>query len=303
MNLKKIQAFLLVVDKGSFSEAAASAGLTQPAVSLQIKALEEEMGVPLLERTAIGMRPTPAGNYVYREGTHLLRKWQEMAEGVQTFHRTLTGSLRIGASTIPGTYLTPRWIGGFNRLFPKVSISVDVSASDDILSKLANQKVDVAVTGTEPAGERITSPLTVQDTLVLISPIGHPLGTTEFPEDPCDLETYQFVVRERGSGTRHAMEAGLASCGMEISDLNVAAQFSTTEALISAVEYGLGISYVSRLAARPAVESGRVQLVSEMKPFRQSYHLSYLKARETHPIIKAFISTVAKIEESGETSE
>lgn len=300
MNLRRIQVFLLVVDKGSFSEAATAAELTQPAVSQQIKVLEDEMGVPLLERTAYGLTPTPAGKYIYQTGKDMLNKWQEMKEQVQTFQKTLTGSLRIGASTIPGTYLMPRWIGAFNQLFPNVDITVDVNASDDILAKLEKQKVDLAITGRRPSSQKITSSLSIKDSLVLISPKDHPLGKSIFPDDPCELAPYPFVIREKGSGTRSAMEEGLTACGMDITDLKIIAQFSTTEALIAAVEYGLGISYISKLAARPAVESGRVQLVSEIEPFRQSYHLSYLSTREANPIIKAFLSSVMKIEEDME---
>ena len=305
MNFKRIQAFLLVIEKGSFSAAAESSGLTQPAVSQQIKALEEELDVSLLERTSLGLRPTPAGNYVYKMGLQLFEQWREMERGVHAFQETLTGTLVIGAGTIPGTYLAPRWIGRFNRLFPKVDIIVEVDDSGAVLSRLLNQKVDIALTGAKAEAKEIQSEPLVHDSLVLVSPKNHPLGTTDYLKDPCDLTPYPFVVREQGSGTLKTMEAGLERCGLSLQDLRIVARLGSTESLLSAVEHGLGISYVSRLAAIPAIKAGRVQLVSEMEPFGQTYYLSYLKARKDYPILKEFISLIRQVakEESDQAEE
>ncbi|WP_077622457.1 selenium metabolism-associated LysR family transcriptional regulator [Sediminibacillus massiliensis] len=295
MNLKRIQAFVLVVEKGSFSAAAELTGLSQPAISQQIKTLEKDLDVPLLERTSSALRPTPAGNYVYKAGSDLLSQWNEMAEGVRAFHSTLTGILRIGASTIPGTYLAPSWISQFNKSFSKVDMIMDIQDSGNVLSSLIDKKIDIAITSSESASQEVVSEPVAHDSLVLISPIGHPLGNTVYPKDPCNLVSYPFVLREPGSGTLKTMEAGLEQCGLSLSDIQVVAQFGSTESLISAVEHGLGISYVSRLAAAPAVKAGRVQLVSEMKPFSQTYYMSYLRSMKAYPVVREFTSLVLQL--------
>jgi DNA-binding transcriptional LysR family regulator len=294
MNLKKIQAFVLILEKRSFSEAAEYLGMTQPAVSNHIKSLEKDLGVRLLERVSSSIQPTPAGNYVYSMGRQLLDQWKEMREGVQNFHGILTGNLKIGASTIPGTYLLPKWIGKFYELFPKVDIINEIADSEQILARILNKQIDIGITGAKSNSPDIISELVATDSLVLISPNGHPLVSSTYERNPCDLLQYNFVLRETGSGTRKSMEEGLKGCGIQVDHLRIVAQFGSTEAIIAAVEEGLGISFVSNLAARPAVHAGRVQLVSIMESFRQRYYLSYLKARNDNPITKEFVNLVLK---------
>jgi DNA-binding transcriptional LysR family regulator len=293
MNLKKIQAFVLVLEKRSFSEAAESLGLTQPAVSSHIKSLEKDLGVRLLER-ASSIQPTPAGSYVYSMGKRLLEKWNEMEQGVQSFHGTLTGNLKIGASTIPGTYILPKLIGTFYELFPKVNMINEIADSEQILSRLLNRQIDIGITGAKSSSPEIRSELVATDALVLISPNRHPLVSSIYENNLCDLPQYNFVLREAGSGTRKSMEEGLKGCGIQVADLRIVAQFGSTEAIIAAVEQGLGISFVSKLAATPAVNAGRVQLVSIMESFSQRYYLSYLKERHENPILKEFVNLVLK---------
>jgi DNA-binding transcriptional LysR family regulator len=294
MNLKKIQAFVLILEKQSFSDAAQYLGLTQPAVSNHIKSLEKDLGVRLIERVSSSIQPTPAGSYVYSMGRQLLDQWQEMEQGIQNFHGILTGNLKIGASTIPGTYLLPKWIGKFYKLFPKVDIINEIADSEQILARILNKQIDIGITGAKSNSPDIISELVATDSLVLISPNGHPLVSSTYERNPCDLLQYNFVLRETGSGTRKSMEEGLKSCGIKVDDLRVVAQFGSTEAIIAAVEEGLGVSFVSNLAARPAVHAGRVQLVSIMESFRQRYYLSYLKARNDNPITKEFVNLVLK---------
>jgi DNA-binding transcriptional LysR family regulator len=294
MNLKKIQAFVLILEKRSFSEAAECLGLSQPAVSNHVKSLEQDLGVRLLDRVSSSIQPTPAGNYVYSMGRQLLGQWHEMEEGVKNFHGILTGNLKIGASTIPGTYLVPKWIGKFYELFPRVDMINEIADSEHILNRILNRQIDIGITGAKSNSPEIISELVATDSLVLISPAGHPLVSSTYDKNPCDLLQYNFVLRESGSGTRKSMEEGLKGCGIQSNELRVVAQFGSTEAIIAAVEEGLGISFVSNLAARPAVNAGRVQLVSIMETFSQGYYLSYLKGRHDHPIIKEFVSLVLK---------
>ncbi|HEX7064570.1 MAG TPA: selenium metabolism-associated LysR family transcriptional regulator [Bacillales bacterium] len=291
MNLNKIRAFLSVIDKGSFSEAAEYCGRSQPAISQQIKSLEEDLGIALLDRSYSAVQPTPAGNYVYKMGRQLLDQWEEIEKGVHAFQGTLTGALKVGASTIPGAYLLPHWIGQFHQLYPKVALTIESGDSREILSQLHNRQVNAAIVGSKPDSANLISRPVVDDSLVLISCKGHPVASS-YAQDPCDLVDYDFVIREEGSGTRKAMEEGLARCGLQVSDLNVAARLSSTEALIGAVEQGLGISFVSKLAATPAVQAGRVELVSVIEPFSQTFYFSCLKSRQEDPLIKAFTSVI-----------
>ncbi|WP_040207437.1 selenium metabolism-associated LysR family transcriptional regulator [Neobacillus jeddahensis] len=294
MNLKKIQAFILIIEKQSFSEAAESLGLTQPAVSSHIKSLEKELGVKLVERASSTIQLTPAGSYVYSMGRQLLEKWNELTDGVRSFQGSLNGNLRIGASTIPGTYLLPKLIGPFYEHFPKVNIINEIADSEQILARILNKQIDIGITGAKSNLDKMISELVATDSLVLISPNFHPLVASTNEGNPVDLTKYNFILREAGSGTRKSMEEGLKGFGIQIDDLRIVAQFGSTEAIIAAVEEGLGLSFVSKLAATPAVKAGRVQLISTMETFTQRYYLSYLKNRQDNPIIKEFIKMIYK---------
>ncbi|GGH81458.1 DNA-binding transcriptional LysR family regulator [Pullulanibacillus pueri] len=292
MNLKKIQTFVLVIKKASFSEVAEILGVTQPAVSSQVKGLEKELGVRLLERHSTYVEPTVAGRYVYEMGQQLLEKWQELETGIQHFPQTLTGTIRIGTSTIPGTYLLPHWIGGFHQRFPQMNILNEVSDSREIESRLLNKKVDIAVTGAPIVSKNIVSEAIAADALVLIAPKDHPLGKLTAPVQLSDLVMYPFVFREEGSGTRSRMEIEMSNHGLNLQDIQIAAQFGSTEAILTAVEVGIGISYVSKWAAVQAVKADRVQLIPTVNTFQQTYYLSYLRGQEEIPRIKEFVEHI-----------
>jgi DNA-binding transcriptional LysR family regulator len=292
MNLKKIQAFLLVIEKGSFSEAADVMSLSQPAVSQQVKSLEEDLGVSLLCRSSSMIEPTSAGRYVYKMGYQLLEQWKELEHGINAFHGTLTGTLRIGASTIPGTYLLPRWLGQYHKKFPNVDVCLEIGDSQGIISRLLNKQVDVCIVGSEPNSAEIEYRMVAEDSLVLISPNDHPLLTAPCKNIPRELLQYDFVLRERGSGTRKSMEDWLHLFGIEITDFRTIGQFGSTESLIAAVEAGLGLGFISQLAATPSVKAGRIRIISIMSNINQKFYICCLKGKQDHPTIKEFVNLV-----------
>lgn len=300
MNLKKIEAFLLVMERKSFSEAAEYFGRSQPAVSQQIRSLEMDLGVVLLDRETSVVQPTPAGKYVYQMGKRLLEQWEEIQEGVHAFHGVLTGTLHIGASTIPDAYLLPRWLVSFHRLYPKVELTVASGDSKEVFSQLLNRQVHMAITAAQPDDAEIMSQPVARDSIVLISPMDHPIAKRS-EQNPLEWFHHDFVIREEGAGTRDSLDEALAQSQLQVSDLHVAAQVGSTEALIAAVEEGAGISLVSELAVTRAIAQGRVKLVSVVEPLSQTYYLCYLKNQAANPLIEKFASVI--FEETGNVKE
>ena len=295
MNLKKIQAFILVLKEESFSEAATQLGISQPAVSSLIKGLEKELGVTLVERLASSVQPTPAGEFVVERGLELLKGWEMLEEGIKLFQTSLNGTLRIGTSTIPATYLLPRWLSGFHQKYPDINLVNDQADSDDIFQRLLSKKVDVAITSSVSSSPLIKSEVLATDALVLIAANDHPVLELKKEVDPCSLVTYPFVFREAGSGTQKAMEEKLTKCGVYLEDIKVVAQLGSTEAIISSVEAGLGLSFVSRWAATPAANSGRVKIVPTTDLFTQTYFLSYFIGHDKFPRLKEFIEYIKNV--------
>lgn len=292
MNLKKLEAFIMVVEKNSFSEAAAALKSSQPTVSLKIKSLEEDLGIELLDRGAAGIRPTPAGMLVYTAAKDISKRWTSLEDELREFEGTLTGTLTIGASTIPGTYLLPGWIKTFRNLYPKVEVRVEIGDSKKVLDKIHANQVDVGIIGLKEDTRLMISKPIAADSLVLITPVGHPLAESQ-KTGFADLKQYEFVMREEGSGTRKMMEEYLAVNGISSTDIRTAISMGSTEAVIAAVEAGLGISFISRLAAQPAAKAKRIQIIDQFEPYQRAFYLITQADNQNRSIIKQFAETIS----------
>ncbi|WP_240377607.1 selenium metabolism-associated LysR family transcriptional regulator [Bacillus piscicola] len=289
MNIRKLETFILLVEKQSFSEAAARLNCSQPAVSRQMKSLEKDLNVVLIDRHAAGISPTPAGRFLYQTAKDILQLWHKAEADIQRYQDTLSGNLMIGTSTIPGTYLLPRWIRSFRTLYPHVAVSIEIGDSKQMIEKLQNEQVDVAIVGAEPAEDTVLSKAIASDTLVVIAPNEHPL--CEFTKESWNrLQEYDFVLREEGSGTRKVMERYLQQHDISLSQLRAVLHVGSTEALIAAVEEGVGISVVSNLAAIPAAKAERIKIIDEFAGFERTFYLAALRKKESNPIIKEFLA-------------
>lgn len=290
MNFKRIQAFILVIEKESFSEAAHTLNLSQPAVSQQIKTLEEELKTKLLERSAVGVVPTASGLRVYEAGKQVLAIISSLEDELLTYQGKLSGHLHIGASTIPGTYVLPKFITQFIHQYSDVKLTLTIGNSREMIERVKDRSVDLCVVGCLPPQETISVTNLTSDAIILIGPKqSEPVPQIIIPED---LYKLPFVLRQEGSGTRETMEAALPQFGIDPEKLRVVAQFSTTESLLSAVEYGLGYSFISELAARPAVAIGRVQEIMLPLCIQRQFCMAYLTTRKEHPLLQAFLLNI-----------
>lgn len=293
MNFKKLEAFVLVLEKKSFSETAAVLKSSQPAISLKIKSLEEELGIELLDRSHSGVQPTRAGYLVYQAAKVMIEKWEQLQVDLHGFHDILTGTLTIGASTIPGTYLLPGWIKNFRTLYPKIDVKIEISDSKKVFDKLLNHEIDVGISGLYKQSGKVNVWPIATDPLVLIVPVDHPLSQSA-DLDFTQLKQYDLVLREEGSGTRKEMEEFLTKHGYSLADFNVSISIGSSEAVITAVEAGLGISFVSKLAAKPATKANRIKMIETFKPYKRSFYFSTLSETENRPIIREFADFLTK---------
>ncbi|EKN71061.1 LysR family transcriptional regulator [Neobacillus bataviensis LMG 21833] len=293
MNFNKLEAFILVVEKKSFSEAAATLKSSQPTTSLKIKSLEEELGMELLERGTSGIQPTAAGKLVYQAAKEVTQRWRRLEDELHGLQDTLTGTLTIGASTIPGTYLVPGWIKTFRNLYPKVDVTIEIGDSKKILDKLLDHQIDVGIIGLEQESTKLQFRPIATDSLVLITPNGHSMIHSDDPEFK-QIKQYDFVLREQGSGTRKVMEDYLSVHECSLSDLHSVVSIGSTEAVIAAVEAGLGISFISKLAALPAAKAGRIQIIEKFEPYLRNFYFTSLTDTVDRPIIKEFTELLFK---------
>lgn len=260
MNISQLTTFVAVVDHGSFSEAARVLGISQPAVTMQIQALEADIDSTLLDRGYRKISLTEAGQVLLPYARKVIAELDEARTSIEQLSDVVSGRLTLAASTTPGQYLLPRALGGFLHVNPSVGVTLRVYDSAEVVEQVASGEADLGMTGAEVHGVRVLyEPLGV-DELALICPARHRLATqkrvtfAEVAEEP-------FIVREGGSGTRMAAETAVRRSGVEPADLNVVMELGTNEAIVSAVEGGMGLGIVSLHVAEKALKLGTVAQV------------------------------------------
>lgn len=248
VNIKQLEAFLLVAEMGSFTRAARKLFLSQPAVSFLIKSLEEELEVELFSRQERRVELSAAGRLLLPEARQLLKQYRRMHSVLEELKGLKTGLLELGASTIPGEYILPWYIGHFRQSYPGVKVTLRISGSGDVLDWLKERLIDIGIAGRPATRADIVSEPWLADTLVLLVPPGHIWSDGQRVQVK-DLLGQPFILREPGSGTRQVWEERLAAAGLSVADLPVAMEMGSTRAVISAVQAGLGIGVVSYWAA------------------------------------------------------
>ncbi|MFA5843852.1 MAG: selenium metabolism-associated LysR family transcriptional regulator [Coriobacteriia bacterium] len=262
MNIPQLRAFVSVVEHGSFSGAARVTGVSQPAVTMQVQGLEADLGAALLERRYRRVELTEAGRLLLPHARKVLDEIEAAREAIVDLAGTVSGHLVIAASTTPGQYVLPKLLGAFLRDHPDVSVELRVMDTAAVVRAVEEGEAQLGMVGARMPGERVAYEERGSDDLVLICPPGDELATTEGVKLSA-LAEEPFVVREQGSGTRIASEDALRRAGLDPGELRVVAELGTGEAIVSAVEGGLGLAVVSSWVASKAIELGSVALVSE----------------------------------------
>lgn len=259
MNLQHLKTFISVIDTGSFSAAARALGLSQPAVTQHIKGLELDVGASLISRRYRRVELTDAGRVLLPVAKSVLVELETARHNIASLEGDVSGQLVVAASTTPGVYMVPRVLGDFLAQHPQVGITLCVSDSTLVAERVASGEASLGITGARVKGFPVEFEELGADELIAIAPLASPLA--EGRHHLSDLAEQPFVMRERGSGTRQATEAVLRAHGVEADDLRVVAELGTGEAVVSAVEGGLGVGIVSRLVADKAARLGTVAVL------------------------------------------
>lgn len=245
----RLKVFRTVAEHLSFRKAGEALYLTQPAVTLQVKTLEEELGTKLFERSASGVRLTEAGK-VLLECAQELHHLADAAESrLAALRGEAAGALALGASTTIAQYVLPSLLAEFSRSFPAIQLQVFSENTEHIAEGVASKRFGLGLIEGPPQRRDLKVQRWFDDELLLIVPIAHEWaerGTIAAEK----LLGAPLVMRERGSGTRHVVERGLQKAGLRLSGLRIAMELDSTEAIISCIEAGLGVGFVSQWALR-----------------------------------------------------
>lgn len=255
INLRQIQAFVAVAENKSFTNAAKLMYMTQPAVSAQIKALEERLEIKLIERTDKNVILTEAGELFYEEARRILALFNGFVEAVDELKGFRRGKLKIAASTIPGEYVLPKLLGGFGRIYPGIQLNLKIADTGKVVDQLIKGQADIGFIGAYIKNDHLHVDEFISDELIIIgAPHEAPAQITLD-----QLAGLKFILREADSGTRMEFHEHLKKLGIDADKLNVVMELGSTRAIITAVESGLGVSAVSAIAAEDALALGKVR--------------------------------------------
>lgn len=258
MNLNLLKTFMTIVEEGNYSKAAQKLHLSQPAVSMQMQTLSSELGLNLFLKVGKKVQLTEGGSLLYQEGLSIIGKWNDTLLKLDKYKNDISGKLKIGASTIPGLYFLPKTIKKFKESHPKTELTIMIDGSQNVLEELLEGNIDIAFVGKRINKSGISCCKWVKDRLVLVKSNDFSI---DLPISVNDIAKYPLVMRKEGSGTRALIQDKLKEREIKGENLNIALELDSTESVMAAVEAGIGISFVSELAAKRGVALGTLEII------------------------------------------
>ncbi len=246
MSDRRLKVFHAVAKLLSFTKAAESLHMTQPAVTFQVRQLEEYFNTRLFDRTHNKVNLTPAGNKVYEFADRIFDLYDEMENSVRELTGEISGALTIGASTTIAEYMLPTLLGQFKAKYPEINIRLKVSNTEGIVSMVEHNVIDLGVVEASVSNKNLIVEMCHDDQLVVVAPPSHELSKQSSPVKPEQLKALPFICREEGSGTREVIMEYLHDNDVSNTEMNFCLELGSPEALKGAVEAGMGISILSR---------------------------------------------------------
>lgn len=284
LTLRQLKVFESVARLGSFTRAAEELHLSQPAVSMQVKQLEESVGLPLFEQLGKKIYLTDAGREMYHYSREIGRQLQD-AESVLEEMRGLKRGKLVISMVSNANYFVPRLLSVFCQRFPGVAVNLDVANREKLLKQLSDNEMDLGIMGQPPEeADSVAEPF-LENPLVVVAAPSHPLvAEKHIPVSRLEGET--FLLREKGSGTRIAMERIFTQHGIAPPQ---GMEMSTTEAVKQAVAAGMGLAVVSLLTIGLELETGRLAVLDvEDFPILRHWYVVYRKGKRLSGVAQAF---------------
>jgi DNA-binding transcriptional LysR family regulator len=283
MNLHKLRVFVAVAQRLSITDAASDLHLTQPAVSLQVRALEKETGLLLLERGGRKLRLTQAGELLYRSALSILHAKDEAERGIAELRDAHKGKLILGTNTTGGMYVLPRIVRAFREDHPDTEILLHIGSTAELSEKVLQNIVDMGFVGGPTEDRRFGVEQVCLDRLALIVSPSHPLARRR-DLDPKELENWPCIAAGRISRTRQFVERKLREAGVM---LKVAMEVPGTEEVKKAVEANVGFAFVSGFSVVPPLKDLRIL---HLKGLELSRHMEIIYRRQKYfsPVAQKF---------------
>jgi DNA-binding transcriptional LysR family regulator len=273
---RRLQVFHTVARLLSFTKAAETLHMTQPAVTFQVRQLEEYFNTRLFDRTHNRISLTEAGERVYDYSDRIFDLYNEMENSVREMTGEIRGALTIGASTTIAEYMLPSLLGDFGARYPEVTIHLRVSNSEGIVSMVENNTIDLGVVEAPVGNKNLVVEVCRQDQLVAIVPPNHDLAEKESVAID-ELLIYPFICREEGSGTREVINEYLSqNCNTA---LNISMELGSPEAVKGAVEAGMGVSVVSRATIQKELKLDTLRAINLVPKLERPFSFVHQKQK------------------------
>jgi len=288
---RRLQVFYTVAKQLSFTKAADILYMTQPAVTFQVKQLEEHFNTRLFERSHGKISLTPVGDLVLGYAERILALTGEMEARVGELTGQVTGPLMIGASTTIAEYQLPRILGEFKERFPQVQARLTVANSETVAAKVADHSLDVGLIEAPSHNPVLTTLACCEDELVMICSPNHALASRS-SVNAHDIAEQPYVSRELGSGTREVVDDFFKVNGVNPDDLHIEMELGSREAIKGAVEAGLGVAIMSASTVTKEIQLGTLVAVPLNPRLTRQLSMVYAPEKFRSKLLDAFISFV-----------
>ena len=275
---RRLQVFHTVARLLSFTKAAEELHMTQPAVTFQVRQLEEQFNTRLFDRTHNRISLTDAGKRVFEYAERIFHLYSEMDNSVRELTGDISGVLILGASTTIAEYMLPELLGDFKAKHPEVTIRLKVANTDGIVSQVENNDIDLGVVEAPVNNKNLVVEECRTDQMVLIVPPGHALEK-EKCVSMSRIAEYPFICREEGSGTREVMIESMQAAGINPADMRIAMELGSLEAIKGAVESGMGVSILSLATLKKEIKLGTLVAIDIDPPINRPFSFVHQKQK------------------------
>jgi len=288
MDFKQLEAFVAIAKHKSFSKAAESLYITQPTISTHIKNLEYELNATLINRSSKKIHLTQAGTILHKYAVDILNKRDYAIYSLNDYNGKIEGLLEISASSVPEEHLLPEMLKSFNEIFPNVHYRISKYDSGVILKKIVQGEINFGIVGSKTDSGKLEYIRIMSDEIILAAPSTEMYSSID-EINPGDLKAFKFILREKGSGTRKALEDALSKHGISLSDLSVSAFIENNRTIVECLKKDMGITFLSKNVFANDLEDGSViRIPLRGMDIKRDFYFVYNRTMALSPLAEAF---------------
>lgn len=293
MDFKQLEVFVAVCKYQSFSKAARELFLTQPTVSSHIQNLEKELDTVLINRNNKNITLTKSGEILYSHAIKILNNCKKAIYDIKEYSGKIEGIIDIACSSIPESYILPKFIKNFTLQYPDVKFSVNNYNSQVVISEILEEKISFGLVGYKPSNPQIKHLDLTEDELVLITPKNILLDNDDGYININKLYNLRFIMRKEGSATRNLILSTLKEYNFNVDNMNIIAHVESNNSILEMVKLGLGASFVSHISVASYLDNHQLNVYKiKNLEFKRKFYFIYSKKKILTPLENKFLNNL-----------